>query len=128
MRERHARSLETFRTWFWTRVDSSGGPTACWPYLGSKLPAGYGQISAKVIRGGKLTNTQDVAYFLEHGSLPQHQGNHTCDNPPCCNPAHIFDAPQLANVRDSVKKGRARGRFSKPKPTGDFSRPVVLKI
>jgi hypothetical protein len=31
---------------------------------------------------------------------------HTCDNPPCCNPAHLRDATQIANVHDAREKGR----------------------
>lgn len=31
---------------------------------------------------------------------------HTCDNPPCCNPMHLFEGTRLDNVHDMRAKGR----------------------
>jgi hypothetical protein len=31
---------------------------------------------------------------------------HTCDNPPCCNPAHLFPGTNSDNVQDALSKGR----------------------
>jgi hypothetical protein len=54
-----------------------------------------------------------IAFLLTHGRLPHPMGCHTCDNPPCCNPAHIFEGTPLDNMRDKVAKGRYRGRTPK---------------
>lgn len=31
---------------------------------------------------------------------------HTCDNPPCCNPRHLYEGTQKQNMQDSVRRGR----------------------
>lgn len=49
-----------------------------------------------------------LAYELSHGPLsPKMQACHTCDNPPCCNPAHLFAGTAKDNTRDCLNKGRA---------------------
>lgn len=49
-----------------------------------------------------------MAWELHQGSPP---GNahvlHRCDNPPCCNPSHLFLGDNTANIADRVAKGRS---------------------
>jgi len=33
---------------------------------------------------------------------------HRCDNPPCCNPSHLFLGTAADNIHDMHAKGRAR--------------------
>lgn len=90
---------------FWPRVDRSGGPDACWPWTRYRNPTGYGQLG--VDRALHLAHR--VAYELTT-RRPAPAGlvvMHTCDNPPCCNPAHLRLATQHANARDMADKGRA---------------------
>ena len=61
-----------------------------------------------------------VAYELVHGDLPDGLNVlHTCDNPPCCNPSHLFRGTQLENIRDRTKKNRqaTRGAHGRAKLT-----------
>lgn len=50
-----------------------------------------------------------IAFRLTHGKWPEPLALHSCDNPPCCNPAHLFEGTPLENMRDKVQKGRYRG-------------------
>jgi hypothetical protein len=63
-----------------------------------------------MIRGedGKTTTAHRVSWVLHVGAIPSGHGVfHRCDNPPCCNPGHLFSGPQADNMKDMRIKGRA---------------------
>lgn len=99
-------SDEHRRQEFWRKVNIAG-PDECWEWTGPKRAHGYGQFSFA------RTNTvaSRVAWELANGSpFPADKfACHRCDNPPCCNPAHIFVGTQTENMRDMAAKGRAVG-------------------
>lgn len=85
------------------KIDRSGGPDACWPYNGLRLPRGYGTHTAR----GRHWYAHRVAYEVANGPIPDGLWVlHRCDNPPCCNPAHLFLGTMLDNTRDMIRKGR----------------------
>jgi hypothetical protein len=86
---------------FWAKVDHRG-PDECWPWMRGKFPGGYGSFWI----GGRDHRAHRIAYAIVHGSLPL-VGRHLCDNPPCCNPAHILDGTHADNSRDMVARGRS---------------------
>ena len=93
---------------FWEKVDRSDGPEACWPWVASLTSNGYGYFNhSQPKRFGQTTKAHRIAFILTKGSL-FHGMNvlHICDNPPCCNPSHLFSGTQKDNYRDMVAKGR----------------------
>lgn len=94
---------------FWARVDRSGGPEACWPWLRYKQKSGHGRVWHE----DRLFVASRVAWKLTHGSLAEELDVcHTCDNGECCNPDHLFLGTHTDNMQDKEAKGRgnhARG-------------------
>ena len=90
---------------FWSQVDKSGD---CWIWLGWRWKGeGYGHFGIK--RNGKWQKmyAHRMAYLLEHGEIPERlHVCHTCDNPPCVNPKHLWLGTFRDNIQDAVNKGR----------------------
>lgn len=85
---------------FWHKVDKTGD---CWLWLGHKSSKGYGGVQVD----GLSKKAHRVAYELVNGPIPEGlYACHTCDNPSCVNPAHIFLGTQHENMADMVAKGR----------------------
>ena len=86
---------------FWEKVDRTGD---CWLWTGCKIKDGYGRFG---IRSYELELAHRVAWELTYGPIPEgKEVCHTCDNPPCVNPAHLFLADHKMNMRDMVVKAR----------------------
>jgi hypothetical protein len=79
------------------------GPDGCWEWQGSRHAKGYGRIGVE----GHNLKTHRVTYTETFGPIPSGMHIlHTCDNPPCCNPAHLRLGSNADNVADKVSKGR----------------------
>lgn len=99
----------------------------CWPWMAGKTKAGYGVINEK----GKLLFVHRLAWEGANGPLPKGKHVlHSCDNPACCNPSHLFLGSQRSNMADKVAKGRqAKGESSaRSKLTGDKVREIRFRL
>ena len=88
---------------FWEKVQL-GSVRDCWPWLAATNNKGYGQIRSR----GRCFLAHRIAYELMWAPLPiPLNALHRCDNPPCCNPWHLFQGTSSDNVQDMLSKGRA---------------------
>jgi len=100
---------------FWSKVDRSQ-PHGCWEWTASRFSDGYGQFSFD----GDNYPAHRIAWALGNAAclLPGWVIRHGCDNPPCCNPAHLQPGTIAENHDDMLLRGRSvRGR-PRPMPTG----------
>jgi hypothetical protein len=102
-----ARKGMTLDARFWMRACRV--PNGCWEYDGYRNEHGYGQFAVNTSWG---VLAHRVAWVLTFGPIPVGlEVCHTCDNPPCINPAHLFIGTHGDNVQDMWTKGRH------PRPT-----------
>lgn len=88
---------------FWSKVDVRG-PTECWPWKASRAH-GYGQFS---LLPGRNVVASRFAWMVANGRgvTVGMKVLHSCDNPPCCNPAHLREGTQSENIREAHDKKR----------------------
>ena len=87
---------------FWSHVERPG-PNDCWDWQGSTNgKKNYGKVGW----GGHFYLAHRVAYTIQNDDPGELLVCHTCDNPRCCNPQHLFVGTQSDNLNDMVVKGR----------------------
>ncbi len=88
---------------FWKNV-AIGAESECWPWLNANYGIrGYGHL-----RDGETDlKAHRIAFTLSKGEVPLGMCVlHHCDNPPCCNPSHLFLGTYADNAKDRKCKGR----------------------
>lgn len=105
--ERRPRSAEITKydeAKFWATVIRRG-PDDCWPSINVQKRSGYGTFKLN----GRMYRAHRLAYQLHYGVDPgELYVRHRCDNPPCCNPAHLVLGTAADNARDMSERGRGR--------------------
>jgi len=101
---------------FWLYVDRLG-PDECWPWTGAQSAGdgrgyiGLGGGSHRMMRASRIALA--LACDVDPDAIPSDFFVcHTCDNPNCVNPAHLYVGTALDNAQDCVKRGRGRGKLS----------------
>lgn len=75
----------------------------CLEYTGYRNAWGYGRLRFM----GKKWLAPRLSWYLSKGSIPEGLCIlHTCDNPACINPAHLFLGTDKDNTKDAIAKGR----------------------
>ncbi len=87
---------------FWNKADRRSN-SECWVWTAARNVAGYGQCGV----AGMRMSAHRVAWILAGNSLsPEDCILHSCDNPPCVNPAHMRIGTHLENAKDRESRGR----------------------
>ncbi len=87
---------------FWQKI-AVGDVDSCWEWQRFRNPLGYGRFRFE----GKTELAHRIAWELTHGEIPVGMFVcHSCDNPPCCNPAHLWLGTNAENIKDAARKGR----------------------
>lgn len=113
MRDRRAIAVAREEERFWGHVDKSGD---CWLWTASRNKQGYGSftLAAPKETGGRTTRAHRYAYEKTVGPIPDGLFLlHSCDNPPCVNPAHL----RPGTASDNSEDASARGRFPNSQAT-----------
>lgn len=96
-------------TRFSRMYDATSG---CWIWLGYLDDKGYGRFGTFAGDDAKIMGmglAHRIAYRLYIGEIPSGAVVcHTCDEPRCVRPSHLFVGTQADNIRDMWRKGRAR--------------------
>lgn len=95
----------------WTVTDSG-----CWEWNGRRDDKGYGQLDY----AGTSLGAHRASYIVFKGAIDDGLFVcHSCDNPPCMNPEHLWLGTNKENLRDMASKNRGgiakgeRNGFSK---------------
>ena len=102
---------------FWSHVDKTN---ECWLWTGCSISKGYGHFW----RGKTSEKSHRVSYILSNGSIPKGMFIcHTCDNPPCVNPEHLYAGTCSQNSIDMVSRNRSKSQKLK---VSDI--PVIISL
>ncbi len=98
---------------FWAKVNKT---ESCWIWTASKNKAGYGFFWPTAER---WIGAHRYSYYLANGKFDQMKFVcHSCDNPSCVNPNHLFLGSNSDNIKDASIKGRLYKQFNKSKVCG----------
>lgn len=117
----HARRRATNER-FWEKVKKNA-VSGCWEWTGTHVGFGHGYFSV----GSKKVLAHRFSYELHNGPIPDGMFCcHTCDNPTCVNPAHLYLGTHAQNMADMVSKNRHK--HGSAHHSAKLTEPQVIEI
>lgn len=106
-------------------IDRSAGDDACWPWKAYRNRDGYGVVQL----GGRPQIVTRVVWEHARGALQQGLCVlHRCDNPACCNLAHLWLGTRADNNADRDAKGRCADRRGEKGGGARLTRSQIIQI
>lgn len=106
---------------FWGNVQKTD---TCWNWTGLKNSSGYGKFFI-----GSYMFCHRVSYLLHNGYLPADLCVcHSCDNPACVNPTHLWLGTHKQNALDKAQKNRAYRAVGSQNVKAKLSEKDAIKI
>jgi len=103
------------------------GKDECWEWQAAVDSCGYGRFGFRK----ELLSAHRFAWIIAFGEIPSGiHVLHSCDNPPCCNPCHLFLGSHQDNMADRNNKGRSNGgsKSGEDNPACRYTNKDILKI
>ena len=102
----HVRDPRVIKKRFWVYINIQSDEI-CWEWNGPKDKYGYGSFDYLTVKRRVKGKSHRLIWRQYFGKIPKNLCVcHTCDNPSCCNPHHLFLGTHKDNMDDKVRKGR----------------------
>jgi len=99
--------FEKMKAQFLEKVEIKEG---CWDWNGSTDKNGYAQLNGHNGKRFVPVKAHRLSYQIHKGEIPEGLCVcHTCDNPKCTNPEHLWLGTPKENTQDMLRKNRQRG-------------------
>ncbi len=118
---------------FWEKVNKRGSVPAgrpelgrCWEWMAATNDHGYGVLRPAGKRCGPGVKAHRYSAELAGMDIKGRHVLHSCDNPPCVNPAHLRPGTDGTNMADAIERDRLpRGS---ERPNARLTEPQVVTI
>lgn len=117
----------------WAKIEF-GEPNGCWEWQAYRTKKGYGQIMLTI--SPKVQKHMYAHRFIYEKTIGEFDLElkvcHSCDNPACLNPNHLWLGTYGDNNRDRQRKGRTKGLEHKGSRNGQAKlneeKVVLIKL
>jgi len=103
-------------------------PGKCWEWQGATNKNGYGVLRIAKEKRNVLAHRYSLE-FITGCPIPEDKDVcHTCDNPRCVNPEHLYLGDAYSNVHDMINRKRDRKAFGTNVHTAKLNENKVREI